>query len=155
MPAVPARRAALCPPFIGAPSPRLAASRPRPPSPPPPRPPPAPAGLTPQYEGLEALQKKFGPRGFTVVGFPCNQFGAQESGTEHEIQEFCKTKYSVSFPLTAKVDVNGDNTHPLWAWLKKEHGGILQSVKWNFAKFLIGAWARPGGASARSPRARS
>ncbi len=96
-------------------------------------------GFTGQYEGLEALQRRFHPRGFNVLGFPCNQFGAQEPGSAAEIQTFCATKYDVSFPMFAKVDVNGSNAHPLWAYLRSQKSGLLgDSVKWNFTKFLIG-----------------
>ena len=96
-------------------------------------------GFTPQYEGLEALQKKYGPKGFTVLGFPCNQFGAQEPGDEAEIANFCKLTYDVDFPMFAKVDVNGDQAHPLFKALKKAAPGLLGSegIKWNFTKFLI------------------
>ena len=96
-------------------------------------------GFTPQYEGLEALQKKYGPKGFAVLGFPCNQFGAQEPGDASEIANFCKLTYDVDFPLFAKVDVNGDNAHPLFQLLKKQAPGLLgsEAVKWNFTKFLV------------------
>ena len=96
-------------------------------------------GLTPQYTGLEELQSTYADRGFSVVGFPCNQFGGQEPGTEEEIGEFCQKNYGVSFPMFAKVDVNGDDEHPLWGWLKSEKGGLLgDRIKWNFTKFLVG-----------------
>jgi glutathione peroxidase len=96
-------------------------------------------GFTPQYEGLEALQKDFSARGFDVLGFPCDQFGHQEPGDEAEIRNFCSTKYDVSFPLFAKIDVNGARAHPLWAWLKQEKTGLLGgAIKWNFTKFLVG-----------------
>ncbi len=96
-------------------------------------------GFTPQYTGLEELQKKYGPDQFAVLGFPCDQFGHQEPGDEAEIANFCSTKYDVSFPMFAKVDVNGGNAHPLWAWLKSEKSGFLVgAIKWNFTKFLIG-----------------
>jgi glutathione peroxidase len=96
-------------------------------------------GFTPQYEGLEALQKRYGDKGFTVLGFPCNQFGAQEPGDEAEIASFCKLTYDVDFPMFAKVDVNGDNAHPLFRALKKAAPGLLGSegIKWNFTKFLV------------------
>ena len=96
-------------------------------------------GFTPQYEGLEALQRKYAERGFEVLGFPCNQFGAQEPGDAEEIAKFCKTNYDVSFPLMKKIDVNGDNASPLYDWMKGEAKGVLgsKSVKWNFTKFLI------------------
>ncbi|HEY8603004.1 glutathione peroxidase [Tsuneonella suprasediminis] len=97
-------------------------------------------GFTPQYEGLEALQRKFADRGFEVLGFPCNQFGHQEPGNAEEIASFCKLTYDVSFPLMKKVDVNGDDAIPLYDWLKAEAPGVLgtKAVKWNFTKFLIG-----------------
>ncbi|MGI9377690.1 MAG: glutathione peroxidase [Tsuneonella suprasediminis] len=97
-------------------------------------------GFTPQYEGLEALQRKFADRGFEVIGFPCNQFGHQEPGNAEEIASFCKLTYDVSFPLMKKVDVNGDDAIPLYDWLKAEAPGVLgtKAVKWNFTKFLIG-----------------
>jgi glutathione peroxidase len=97
-------------------------------------------GMTPQYTGLEALYRKYKDRGFTVLGFPCNQFGAQEPGTEAEIQSFCSTSYDVSFPLFAKIDVNGADAHPLYGWLKGEKPGLLgtEAIKWNFTKFLVG-----------------
>jgi len=95
-------------------------------------------GFTPQYEGLEALQKAFGPRGFSVLGFPCNQFGSQEPGDAEEIGRFCSTKYAVSFPMFTKIDVNGGNAHPLYQYLKSEKSGLLgASIKWNFTKFLV------------------
>jgi glutathione peroxidase len=96
-------------------------------------------GFTPQYAGLEALYRKYHDRGFEVLGFPCNQFGAQESGSEAEIQTFCSTTYGVSFPLFAKVDVNGTAAHPLYRLLKGERPGILgtEAIKWNFTKFLV------------------
>ena len=96
-------------------------------------------GLTPQYTGLEALQRKYAARGFEVLGFPCNQFGAQEPGSAEEIRSFCSTKYDISFPLFAKVDVNGDGAHPLWKHLKEEKPGLLgiEAIKWNFTKFLV------------------
>ena len=96
-------------------------------------------GFTPQYAGLEALQKKYAARGFTVLGFPCNQFGAQEPGDETEIANFCKLTYDVDFPMFAKVNVNGDGADPLWQDLKKQAPGLLgsEAIKWNFTKFLI------------------
>ena len=96
-------------------------------------------GFTPQYKGLEALQQKFGDKGFSVLGFPCNQFGAQEPGDEDEIMNFCTTHYDVTFPMFAKVDVNGPNTHPLYAFIKAEKPGLAGSkgIKWNFTKFLV------------------
>ncbi len=96
-------------------------------------------GFTPQYEGLEALHRKYGPDGFAVLGFPCNQFGAQEPGNAEEIANFCKLTYDVDFPLFAKVDVNGDNAHPLFQMLKAQAPGLLgsEAIKWNFTKFLV------------------
>jgi glutathione peroxidase len=97
-------------------------------------------GFTPQYAGLEKLYREYGPKGLTVLGFPCDQFMHQEPGNEAEIQNFCTTKYDVTFPLFAKVEVNGANTHPLWAFLKHEKGGLLGGgIKWNFTKFLVDA----------------
>ena len=92
-------------------------------------------GYTPQYEGLQHLYDEYRDRGFTVLGFPCNQFGGQEPGTEEEIASFCERTYRVSFPMFAKVDVNGDERHPLYRWLTDERGG---PIKWNFTKFLVG-----------------
>jgi glutathione peroxidase len=96
-------------------------------------------GFTPQYEGLEALHKQYGDKGFSVLGFPCNQFGAQEPGDEAEIASFCKLTYDVDFPMFAKVDVNGDAAHPLFKALKAAAPGLLGSegIKWNFTKFLV------------------
>lgn len=96
-------------------------------------------GFTPQYEGLEKLYRTYQARGFSVLGFPCNQFMAQEPGDDAEIKNFCSLTYEVDFPLFAKVDVNGKQTHPLFQLLKKEAKGILWSegVKWNFTKFLV------------------
>ena len=97
-------------------------------------------GFTPQYDGLEALWRKYRDRGFEVVAFPCNQFGGQEPGNAEEIESFCKVNFGVSFPLMAKIEVNGDGATPLYSWLKSEAPGLLGSkgVKWNFTKFLIG-----------------
>ena len=96
-------------------------------------------GFTPQYEGLEALQKRFAGRGFSVLGFPCNQFGNQEPGDDASIGNFCQRNYGVSFPMFAKIDVNGDGAHPLYKYLKAEKPGLLglRGIKWNFTKFLI------------------
>jgi glutathione peroxidase len=96
-------------------------------------------GFTPQYKGLEDLQQQFKQRGLTVLGFPCNQFGAQEPGTASDIGAFCETNFGVSFPLFAKIDVNGEHTHPLYAELKRQAPGLLgtRAIKWNFTKFLI------------------
>jgi glutathione peroxidase len=96
-------------------------------------------GFTPQYTGLEALQRKYAERGFAVLGFPCDQFGHQEPGNEEEIRNFCKLNYDVTFPMFAKVEVNGDATHPLFVQLKSAAKGVLgtEGIKWNFTKFLI------------------
>jgi glutathione peroxidase len=96
-------------------------------------------GFTPQYKGLEALWQQYRDRGLVVLGFPCNQFGAQEPGDAEEIQNFCSLTYDVSFPLAAKIDVNGDNADPLWTHLKSKQAGLLGSrgIKWNFTKFLV------------------
>lgn len=95
-------------------------------------------GFTPQYEALEALQKKYAPKGFTVVAFPCNDFGGQEPGTAVEIQQFCSSKYAVTFPLMEKIHVKGPDQHPLYAALTGKDGAFPGDVKWNFTKFLIG-----------------
>ena len=97
-------------------------------------------GFTPQYTGLEALWREFGPQGLVVLGFPCDQFGHQEPGDEAEIRNFCSLNYDVTFPMFAKVEVNGSDAHPLWKWLKDEKGGLLgfDAIKWNFTKFLVG-----------------
>ena len=96
-------------------------------------------GFTPQYEGLEALQRKYADRGFTVLGFPCNQFGAQEPGNAEEIASFCKLTYDASFPLMGKIDVNGPQAAPIYRHLKQEAPGVLgsEAIKWNFTKFLV------------------
>jgi glutathione peroxidase len=96
-------------------------------------------GFTPQYTGLEAMYRKYKDKGLVVLGFPCDQFGHQEPGNEQEIKNFCSLKYDVSFPLFAKIEVNGANTPPLYQYLKKEARGLLGSegVKWNFTKFLV------------------
>jgi glutathione peroxidase len=96
-------------------------------------------GFTPQYTGLEALYRKFKDRGIVVLGFPCDQFGHQEPGDESEIKNFCSLTYDVTFPMYAKVDVNGANAHPLYKWMKGEKSGFLgtEGIKWNFTKFLI------------------
>jgi glutathione peroxidase len=95
-------------------------------------------GFTPQYRGLEALHQALGPRGFSVLGFPCNQFGAQEPGDAKQIEEFCTSNYAITFPMFAKIDVNGNNAHPLFNYLKNQKSGLLgPSIKWNFTKFLI------------------
>ncbi len=97
------------------------------------------SGFTPQYAGLQALQEKFHSRGFEVLGFPCNQFGKQEPGGEDEIAAFCDTTYHVTFPMFAKIDVNGDAAAPLYRYLKAEKRGLLgsEAIKWNFTKFLV------------------
>jgi glutathione peroxidase len=96
-------------------------------------------GLTPQYKGLQELYDKYHAQGLEILGFPCNQFGAQEPGTEKEIASFCETSFGVSFPMFSKIDVNGDAAHPLYQWMKQEKPGLLGSkdIKWNFGKFLI------------------
>ena len=96
-------------------------------------------GFTPQYTGLEALWRKHSAAGLVVLGFPCDQFGHQEPGDEQEIQQFCSLNYDVSFPLFAKIEVNGPNAHPLYRWLKSEKAGVLgtEAIKWNFTKFLV------------------
>ena len=102
-------------------------------------------GFTPQYTGLEKLHAKYKDLGFSVLGFPCNQFGNQEPGSESEIKSFCETNYAVTFPLFAKVDVNGPNAHPLYRFLKDELPGVLgtKRIKWNFTKFLVDREGRP------------
>lgn len=97
-------------------------------------------GFTPQYAGLQQLWQDYRERGLVVLGFPCDQFGHQEPGDEAEIRSFCTLDYGVDFPMFAKVEVNGANAHPLWAWLKREKPGLLGSgaIKWNFTKFLVG-----------------
>jgi len=101
-------------------------------------------GFTPQYAGLEELYEKYRDNGLVVLGFPCNQFGSQEPGTEKEIAEGCLINYGVSFPMFSKIDVNGKNAHPIFKFLKKELGGTLgSSIKWNFTKFLIDSQGKP------------
>jgi glutathione peroxidase len=97
-------------------------------------------GFTPQFDGLEALWKQYADQGLTVLGFPCNQFGSQDPGSADEIASFCQLNYGVSFPMMAKIDVNGPQAHPLFQWLVKEAPGVLgtQAIKWNFTKFLLG-----------------
>jgi glutathione peroxidase len=97
-------------------------------------------GFTPQFKGLENLWQDLRERGLVVVGYPCNQFGAQDPGSNGEIASFCEMNYGVSFPMMAKVDVNGTNADPLWNWLKAEAPGLLgsEAIKWNFTKFLVG-----------------
>ena len=96
-------------------------------------------GFTPQYDGLEKLHQELSPRGFAVLGFPCNQFGAQEPGDEAEIRNFCSLNYNITFPMFAKVEVNGAGAHPIFAFLKSEKSGLLglEAIKWNFTKFLV------------------
>ena len=102
-------------------------------------------GLTPQYEGLENLYKAYKDQGLVFLGFPCNQFGNQESGTANEIEEFCQINYGVSFPMFEKIEVNGNNAHPIFKFLKSElSGGLLgRSIKWNFTKFIIDHTGKP------------
>jgi glutathione peroxidase len=107
-------------------------------------------GLTPQYAGLERLQEELADEEFTVIGFPCNQFGAQEPGTEGEIRTFCATNYGVTFPMSSKIEVNGANRHPLYAWLTSTSNGFPGDIEWNFEKFLI---ARDGRVLKRYPPA--
>lgn len=97
-------------------------------------------GFTPQFAGLEELHKTYAAKGLVVLGFPCNQFGAQDKGNNDEIAEFCQLNYGVSFPMMAKIDVNGSGAHPLYQWLSSEAPGLLgtKSIKWNFTKFLVG-----------------
>ncbi|UBB26625.1 glutathione peroxidase [Pseudoxanthomonas beigongshangi] len=97
-------------------------------------------GFTPQYTGLEKLWRDYRDQGLVVLGFPCDQFGHQEPGDEAEIRNFCSLNYDVSFPMFAKIDVNGDDAHPLWKWLKQQKSGLLgiSAIKWNFSKFLVG-----------------
>jgi glutathione peroxidase len=96
-------------------------------------------GFTPQYKELEELYEQYRDRGFVVLGFPCNQFGHQEPGTEEEIEQFCQVNYGVTFPMFAKVDVNGENAHPLFQYLKEKAPGVFgtKAIKWNFTKFLV------------------
>ena len=97
-------------------------------------------GFTPQYAGLEALHRKYRESGLTVIGFPCNQFGAQEPGSEADIAQFCAVNYGVTFPLAGKIEVNGPGTHPIFRWLKQAAPGVggTEAIKWNFTKFLVG-----------------
>lgn len=95
-------------------------------------------GFTPQFEGLEKLYQSYKDQGLVVIGFPCNQFGSQDPGSNEEIGEFCQKNYGVSFLMMQKIEVNGDNEHPLYTWLKKQEGGFLtDGIKWNFTKFLV------------------
>jgi glutathione peroxidase len=101
-------------------------------------------GFTPQYAGLEKLHREFADAGLAVLGFPCDQFGHQEPGDEAEIKEFCSRTYDVTFPMFAKIDVNGDDAHPLYEWLKSEQRGLLGGrIKWNFTKFLVNRSGQP------------
>jgi glutathione peroxidase len=96
-------------------------------------------GFTPQFEGLQQIHDQYAGRGFTVLGFPCNQFGGQDPGDDDQIAGFCQKNYGVTFPMFSKVDVNGDEAHPLFQWLREEKGGLLgDKIKWNFTKFLVG-----------------
>ncbi|BDT70732.1 hydroperoxy fatty acid reductase gpx1 [Comamonadaceae bacterium OS-4] len=97
-------------------------------------------GFTPQFAGLEALHQEYGGKGLVVLGFPCNQFGAQDKGSNDEISSFCQLNYGVSFPMMAKIEVNGGGAHPLYQWLAGEAPGLLgtKAIKWNFTKFLVG-----------------
>ena len=97
-------------------------------------------GFTPQFAGLETLHETYSKKGLVVLGFPCNQFGAQDKGSNDEIADFCQVNYGVSFPMMAKIDVNGSDAHPLYQWLSAEAPGLLGSkaIKWNFTKFLVG-----------------
>lgn len=101
-------------------------------------------GFTPQYASLQALHQQLAPRGFAVLGFPCNQFGRQEPGDSHDIATFCSQTYAVSFPLFAKIDVNGANAHPLYAYLTNEQPGFLglKAIKWNFTKFIVDRYGK-------------
>jgi glutathione peroxidase len=110
-------------------------------------------GFTPQYRGLEALHQQFSPRGFAVLGFPCNQFGAQEPGDASQIANFCESNYAITFPMFTKIDVNGGNEHPLYKYLKHEKSGLLgRSIKWNFTKFLVDRSGRVVGRYAPTDR---
>lgn len=100
-------------------------------------------GHTPQYAGLEQLHRELSEQGFQVIGFPCNQFGAQEPGTAEEIKSFCSTNYDVTFPLAEKIEVNGAKRHPLYAWLTDPEQGFPGDIEWNFEKFLIGRDGKP------------
>lgn len=101
-------------------------------------------GFTPQYEGLQEVYEKYKDKGFEVLAFPCNQFGGQEPGSSDDIKEFCSTNFSVTFPLFEKIDVNGDNAHPLYTYLKSEQSGLVtDDIKWNFTKFLIDKDGKP------------
>ena len=110
-------------------------------------------GFTPQYRGLQELHKRYADRGFAVLGFPCNQFGAQEPGDASQITQFCETQFAVTFPMFAKIDVNGSNAHPLYRYLTHEKFGLLgPSIKWNFTKFLVDRSGRVTGRYAPTVR---
>ncbi len=102
-------------------------------------------GFTPQFAGLQALWQTWGPRGLVVLGFPCNQFGHQDPGSNDEIASFCQANYGVSFPMMARIDVNGASAHPLYRWLTEQAPGVLgtRAIKWNFTKFLVGRDGKP------------
>jgi glutathione peroxidase len=113
-------------------------------------------GFTPQYKGLQELHQKYADRGLAVLGFPCNQFGAQEPGDATQISQFCETQYAVTFPMFAKIDVNGSNAHPLYRHLTHEKFGLLgPSIKWNFTKFLIDRTGKVAGRYAPTVRPES
>ena len=113
-------------------------------------------GFTPQYRGLEALHQKLSPRGFAVLGFPCNQFGSQEPGNAKQIEQFCTSNYAITFPMFAKIDVNGSGAHPLYKYLQSARAGLLgPSLKWNFTKFLIDRQGRVAGRYAPNIRPES
>ena len=110
-------------------------------------------GFTPQYKGLQSLHKELSPRGFSVLGFPCNQFGGQEPGNAQQIEQFCTRNYAITFPMFAKIDVNGSNAHPLFKFLQNARVGLLgPSLKWNFTKFLIDRAGRVVGRFAPTDR---
>jgi len=101
-------------------------------------------GFTPQYKGLQELYNKYNKQGLEILGFPCNQFGGQEPGSDEQIKEFCDLNYSVTFPMFSKIDVNGDNAHPLYKFLKSEQAGLItDEIKWNFTKFLVDKNGKP------------
>ena len=113
-------------------------------------------GFTPQYKGLEQLHNKLSPRGFSVLGFPCNQFGGQEPGNAQQIEQFCTRNYSITFPMFAKIDVNGSSAHPLYKYLQSARAGLLgPSLKWNFTKFLIDRQGKVAGRYAPNVRPES
>src|SRR3954469_12233168 len=113
-------------------------------------------GFTPQYKGLEQLQNDLSPRGFAVLGFPCNQFGGQEPGDAQQIEQFCTRNYSITFPMFPKIDVNGSRAHPLYKYLQSARTGLLgPSLKWNFTKFLIDRQGRVAGRYAPTVRPES